>query len=161
MSYITTVSDVSQMSAETVGTAFKTLYSRYGNVKAGKFVAGAGDENTEEFEALNDIERVLNKIGISMRDTSAEFRNFDDVLAEIAEKWSALSDVERNAISTAFAGTRQREVFNVLMENYDEVGKFEEIAEGSAGSTAKKMDIYSDSLEASKNRKTAAVEEFT
>jgi TP901 family phage tail tape measure protein len=52
MSYITTVSDVSQLSAETVGTAFKTLYSRYGNVKAGKFVAGAGDdENAEEFDA--------------------------------------------------------------------------------------------------------------
>jgi TP901 family phage tail tape measure protein len=110
MSYITTVSDVSQLSAETVGTAFKTLYSRYGNVKAGKFVAGAGDEDGEEFEALNDIEKVLNKIGISMRDTSAEFRNFDDVLAEIADKWATLSDVEKNAISTAFAGTRQREV---------------------------------------------------
>ena len=85
---------------------FKTLYSRYGNVKSGKFVSGAGDENAEEFEALNDIEKVLHKIGISMRDTSAEFRNFDDVLAEIAEKWATLSDVERNAISTAFAGTR-------------------------------------------------------
>ena len=141
---------------------FKTLYSRYGNVKSGKFVAGAGDEeNTEEFEALNDIEKVLNKIGISMRDTSAEFRNFDDVLAEIAAKWATLSDVERNAISTAFAGTRQREVFNVLMENFDEVDKFERIAESSAGSTAQKMDIYSDSLEASKNRVTAATEELT
>jgi TP901 family phage tail tape measure protein len=93
MSYITTVSDVSQLSSETVGTAFKTLYSRYGNVKAGKFVAGAGDENADEFEALNDIERVLHKIGISMRDTSAEFRNFDDVLADIANKWATLSDV--------------------------------------------------------------------
>ena len=62
---------------------FKTLYSRYGNVKSGKFVSGAGDEDAAEFEALNDIEKVLNKIGISMRDTSAEFRNFDDVLAEI------------------------------------------------------------------------------
>ena len=90
---------------------FRTLYSRFGNVKAGKFVEGAGEEeNGEEFEALNDIEKVLNKIGISMRSTSAEFRNFDDVLAEIAEKWSTLSDVEKNAIGTAFAGTRQREV---------------------------------------------------
>ena len=89
---------------------FKTLYSRYGNVKSGKFVAGAGDEDAAEFEALNDIEKVLNKIGISMRNTSAEFRNIDDVLAEIAKKWTTLSDVERNAISTAFAGTRQREV---------------------------------------------------
>lgn len=111
MSYVTTVTDVSQAAPESVGNAMKTLYSRFGNVKAGKFVAGAGDEsNSEEFEALNDIEKVLNKIGISMRDTSAEFRNFDDVLAEIAEKWATLSDVERNAISTAFAGTRQREV---------------------------------------------------
>lgn len=141
---------------------FRTLYSRYSNVKAGKFVAGAGEEsNGEEFEALNDIEKVLNKIGISMRDTSAEFRNFDDVLAEIAEKWTTLSDVEKNAISTAFAGTRQREVFNVLMENYDQVGKFENIAENSEGSTQEKMDIYSDSVEASKNRRTAAIEEFT
>jgi hypothetical protein len=41
-----------------------------------------------------------------MRDTSAEFRNFDDVLADIAKKWTTLSDVELNAISTAFAGTR-------------------------------------------------------
>lgn len=64
MSYLTTVSDVSQMAPESVGTAFKTLYSRYGNVKAGKFVDGAGDADSEEFEALNDIEKVLNKIGI-------------------------------------------------------------------------------------------------
>lgn len=96
-----------------------------------------------------------------MRDTSAEFRNFDDVLAEIAEKWVALSDVERNAISTAFAGTRQREVFNVLMENYDQVGKFEDIAENSEGSTKEKMDIYGDSLEAAQNRKMVAIEEFS
>lgn len=47
------------------------------------------------------------------------------------------------------------------MENYDQVGKFENIAENSEGSTKEKMDIYGDSVEASKNRRTAAVEEFT
>jgi hypothetical protein len=47
------------------------------------------------------------------------------------------------------------------MENFDEVDKFERIAENSAGSTAQKMDIYSDSLEASKNRVAAATEELT
>ena len=162
MAYLTTVSDVSQLAPESVGTAFKTLYSRYGNVKAGKFVAGAGEEgNAEEFEALNDIEKVLNKIGISMRDTSAEFRSFDDVLAEIAEKWATLTDVEKNAISTAFAGVRQREVFNVLLENFDQVSKFENVAENSEGTTQEKMAIYGDSVEASKARRTAAVEEFT
>jgi hypothetical protein len=47
------------------------------------------------------------------------------------------------------------------MENYDEVGKFESIAEQSSGSTGEKMSIYGDSVEASKNRLTAATEEFT
>jgi hypothetical protein len=65
MAYLTTVTDVSQAAPESVGTAFRTLYSRYGNVKSGKFIAGAGEEaNGEEFEALNDIENVLHKIGI-------------------------------------------------------------------------------------------------
>ena len=47
------------------------------------------------------------------------------------------------------------------MENYDEVGQFENIAESSEGSTEEKMDIYGDSVEASKNRLTVAVEGWT
>jgi hypothetical protein len=47
------------------------------------------------------------------------------------------------------------------MENYDQVGKFENISENSEGSTKEKMDIYGDSVEASKNRLTAAVEGWT
>ena len=47
------------------------------------------------------------------------------------------------------------------MENFDQVEKFERIAEESAGTTAEKMDIYSDSLEASKNRVKVATEQLT
>ena len=47
------------------------------------------------------------------------------------------------------------------MSNFDQVGKFENIAKNSEGSTKEKMDIYSDSVEASKNRRTAAIEEMT
>ena len=47
------------------------------------------------------------------------------------------------------------------MSNFDQVGKFENIAKNSEGSTQEKMDIYSDSVEASKNRRTAAIEEIT
>ena len=47
------------------------------------------------------------------------------------------------------------------MENYDQVGKFEDIAENSEGSTKEKMDIYGDSLEAAQNRKMVAIEEFS
>ena len=57
--YVTTVADVTQKSAESVGESFKTIYSRFGNVKAGKFVASqeemdSSNYNEEEFESLKD-----------------------------------------------------------------------------------------------------------
>ena len=65
--YVTTVADVTQKSAESVGESFKTIYSRFGNVKAGKFVASqeemdSSNYNEEEFESLNDIETVLSYV---------------------------------------------------------------------------------------------------
>ena len=42
-----------------MGESFKTIYSRFGNVKAGKFVASqeemdSSNYNEEEFESLKD-----------------------------------------------------------------------------------------------------------
>ena len=109
-SYVTTVLDTSQLSAETVGTAFKTLIARIGNVKAGKFSKSynaeeqGGDDGV--YTSLNDTEVVLNKIGIKTRDTASNFRDMNLILEDIAKQWSTFDDVTKNAITTAMAGTR-------------------------------------------------------
>ena len=36
---------------------------------------------------LNEIEQVLNAVGIQIRDSIDSFRNFDDVLDEVGENW--------------------------------------------------------------------------
>jgi len=41
------------------------------------------------------------------------------VLAELASRWESFTEVQKSGISTAVAGTRQRENFLVLMENWD------------------------------------------
>lgn len=64
---------------------------------------------------LNDVERVLGKIGITLRDTNTQFKDFSVVLAEIAERWDTLDNVSKRAISTAFAGVRQQEAFTTLL----------------------------------------------
>ena len=96
---------------------FKTIYSRFGNVKAGKFVASqeemdSSNYNEEEFESLNDIETVLSSIGIKLRENAKEWRDIDDVLQDIADSWDNWDKTTQNALATAVAGTRQRE--NVL-----------------------------------------------
>lgn len=100
MAYISTIADVTQREASVVGTSLRTIISRYGNVKAGKFsnmntTLGSEEDDTE---SLNDIEKVLKKIGISIRSSTMEFRDMDEVLQELSEKWITLGSVERNAI---------------------------------------------------------------
>ena len=157
----TTIMDVSQRDASSTGNAIKTMLSRYGNVKAGIYSGMniTGDQN-ETTESLNDIEKVLKKLGISLRTSNLEFRDFDDVLDDIAAKWETLDSVSKNAIATAMAGTRQRESFLVLMENYDKYKDFIEEAAESEGTAAEKYKAYEDSLEASQKKLSAAWEEL-
>lgn len=58
--YVTTVADVTQKSAESVGESFKTIYSRFGNVAAGKYSASveemeSTDYNEDEWENLKNL----------------------------------------------------------------------------------------------------------
>ena len=157
----TTIMDVSQKDASSTGNAIKTMLSRYGNVKAGTYSGMniTGDQN-ETTESLNDIDKVLKKLGISLRTSNLEFRDFDDVLDDIAAKWETLDSVSKNAIATAMAGTRQRESFLVLMENYDKYKDFIEEAADAEGTAAEKYKDYEDSLEASQKKLAAAWEEL-
>ena len=72
----------------------------------------AGKDTDDEGEALNDVEKVLNKLDIKLRDSVGEWRNFEDVLDEVADKWKNFGETERSQIATAIAGTRQQETFN-------------------------------------------------
>lgn len=163
--YLTTITDVTQKSAASVGESMKTIYSRYQNIAAGKFVAAQSDidsenYNEDEWSNLNDVETALGALGIKIRDSVDNFRNFDDVMAEIASKWNSYSDVQQSGIATALAGTRQRENVITMFENFDLVKKYEQISANSYGTAAQKMEAYTDSVEAARQRITTSVEKF-
>lgn len=103
---LTTMIDVSQQDASSVGNAFRTILARYGNVKATAFTSLVGDSDDvdDTNKSINDTEKVLGAIGIKIRSSSSDMRDFDDVMDELADKWVTLTDVEKNAVSTALAG---------------------------------------------------------
>lgn len=105
--YVATIADVTQMGGSSAGQALKTIISRYGNVKAGAYNQLTFDADTSDGTQVNDVERVLNKLGISIRSSNLEFKSFSDVLDEIAERWDTLDTVSKKAIANAFAGVRQ------------------------------------------------------
>ena len=165
IAYTTVVAETTQKSAESVGESFKTLYARFGKIAAGKFETSQEELeqeglSSEDMSNLNEIEQVLKAVGIELRDTPEHFRDIDSVLAEIAGKWNTFSDVQKSGIATAVAGTRQRENFLVLMENWDNVGKYAEIAANAYGTAVEKMEAYSQGVEAARKRVQAAWEGF-
>ena len=139
--YITVVKEVTQDGAESVGTFYKTLFARMNNVAAGNFV------DDETGESLNDVETVLNKLGIALRDSQDEFRNSGDVLDDIADRWDNFTTVEKHAIATAMAGTRQQEKFIVLMENYGDAIDYTNTAMNSAGVAGEKYNAWLDGID--------------
>ena len=159
---LTTMIDVSQQDASSVGNAFRTILARYGNVKATAFTSLVGDsEDIDDANgSINDTEKVLGAIGIKIRSSSSDMRDFDDVMDELADKWVTLTDVEKNAVSTALAGVRQRNIFGIYMENYDTYKQAISEAEKAEGTAARKMQAYNESVAYSINQLSAAWEGF-
>ena len=153
LAMIGTVSSVTRKSASTIGESFKTIFARMGNVAAGKDTDDMG-------EPLNDVEKTLNKMDIALRTSRGEWRNFETVLDEVAERWKDFNSTEQSQIATAIAGVRQQENFRALMNNWKEVERLTRVAANSTGSATERMGIYLDSIEAKTNNLKNAWEGF-
>lgn len=149
---IATIKEVTQDSDEAVGNAVKSILSRINSIRAGKFV------DAETGEALNDVEKVLNEVGISMRDANNQFLDSEIILDNINKKWADLDKNSRLAVATAVAGTYQYNKFISLMENYSSAIEYANVAANSIGTAEQKFNAYLDSIEAKTKSLQAAFE---
>jgi len=145
------VSEATRRSASVVGNSFKTIFSRITNVAAGKYTDDMG-------EPINDVEQALKGVGVQVREGNGEWRDMYEILSEVADKWDTLTGTQRDWVSTAVAGTRQRETFLSLMENWDRAKELYQSAMNADGMAAEKMDIYLQSIQAHINSLKAAFE---
>lgn len=149
---IATLTDVSQASPENVGTAMKSIISRYTQVKANKFV------DYESGDDLSNVEKVLAKVGVKIRDGVTDFRDLGDVLDELADKWNTLNDVEQNSISYNLFGSYQSNFGRILLSNWDKVEKLTEMSENSSTEALDKFSAYTDSVQSHINSMIASYE---
>ena len=111
---------------------------------------------SSEGDALNDVEKILNKVGIALRDTQGNFRDMGEVLSEVAGRWKTMNSLEQSATANAIAGVRQRENFLTLMVNWNKVLELQTAQTESAGLATQRYGIYLEGIEASANKAKAA-----
>lgn len=120
-----------------LGNAMKSIITR--TTKAGKILGiDEGD--------ISNAEKALRDIGMEVRKSDGEFKEFDDTMAELASRWDELSQVEQSEISFQLAGTRQTSILKSLLKNWDEVVAITEKANNSSGVTLENQNTYAESL---------------
>lgn len=144
---------------DAIGTSLKTVVARFTELK--KAPSEIGEVDGEIVDA-NAIETALRSVGIALRDeVTGQFRDFDDIILELAAKWDTLDSNTQHYIATVSAGSRQQSRFLALLSDYDRLLELTTAAEGAAGASNEQYQKTLDSLESKLNALANAWDTFT
>lgn len=156
--FLSQIIETTRESAETAGTAMKTVIARFQELK--KDPSEIGEVDGEIVDA-NKIETALRSVGVALRDSTGQFRDLDDVFLELASKWDGLDTNTQRYIATIAAGSRQQSRFIAMMSNYERTIELVNAANNSAGASQNQFNKTLESLEAKLNNLKNAWNEFT
>lgn len=151
-SALATVTATTRESANTVGTAFRTLFARIQGLNLG--------ETLDDGTTLNKYSQALQKVGIDIFDVNGEIKSMDTLLEEMGAKWETLANDQQIALAQTVAGVRQYTRLIALMDNWDFFQENLQSAYGAEGSLQEQADIYAQSWEAARDRVRASAEDI-
>ena len=154
---IGTMVAVTRESATNIGSALKSIASRYGELT--KDPTGLMDSEGEAF-SFNKVDTALQSVGISMKTVDGQFRKFTDVIVELGEKWNTLDSTQQRYIATQFAGNRQQSRFLALVSNVDLLKENIATAENSEDTGTLQALKSMDSLETKIEQVKVAYQQF-
>ena len=108
-SALATVVAQTRQSADSVGTAFKTLFARIQDLEQGNTL--------EDGTTLGKYAEALEKVGINIKDQQGNLKDMDNILNEMGAKWQTLSKDQQVALAQNVAGIRQYSQLMALMNN--------------------------------------------
>jgi len=154
MEFETTSAFLAQMiettreSAETAGTALKTVIARFSEVKK-LYSQGdlmGTDEEGEEID-VNKVSQALRSAGINMNEYLSGAKGLDDVFLELASKWDSLDMIQQRYIATMAAGSRQQSRFIAMMSDYKRTTELVAAANNSAGASQRQFNKTLESFQ--------------
>lgn len=149
-SALATVTATTRESADTVGTSFRTLFSRLQGLSLG--------ETLEDGTNLNKYSKALDTIGVRIKEANGDIKSMNTILDEVGAKWGNLNKDTQIGLAQTIGGARQYSTFMALMDNWDYFQENVDRANNAAGSLQKQQDIYAEGWQAASNRVKASME---
>ena len=155
--FLAQIIETTRESAETAGTALKTVIARFQELKKSPEEMDFSGEN----EGANKIESALRSVGVALRDARGQFRDLDEVFLELASKWDTLDTNTQRYIATIAAGSRQQSRFIAMMSNYGRTQELVSAANNAAGASNEQFQKTLDSLQSKLEQLSNAWKTFT
>ena len=159
--FLSQIIETTRESAETAGTALKTVIARFSEVKTlfSKGELMGQDEEGQEIN-VNKISEALRTAGINLNEYIVGAKGLDEIFMELSQKWDSLDMVQQRYIATMAAGSRQQSRFIALMQDYNRMTELTTMANNSAGASTKQFEKTLESLETLTNKLKNAWNEF-
>jgi len=145
--FLSQIIETTRESAETAGTALKTVIARFSEVKSlysqGELM---GDIEGEEIN-VNKVSAALRVAGINLNEYLTGMKGLDDIFMELASKWNTLDLTTQRYIATMAAGSRQQSRFIAMMSDYQRTQELVSIANNAAGESQQQFEKTLESLE--------------
>ena len=139
---------------ENIGTAFKTIFARMREVTdLGKAM--------EDGMNLNRVEKALLSVDVPLRDLSGQFRNLEEVLIDVGNKWETLTSVEQAYLATALAGSRQQPRLLAIFNDFARTKELIQVSAEATGELANQHYEYMAGSEAALTNLRTSWEQLT
>lgn len=159
--FLAQIIETTRESAETAGTALKTVVARFSEVK--KLVDEdqlKGQDEEGQVIDVNKVSQALRTAGIDLNKYFLGEVGLDDIFMELASKWDSLTTMQQRYIATQAAGSRQQSRFIALMSDYARMQELVGEAYNAEGASAKQFEKTQDSLESKLARLKNAWDQF-
>ena len=137
---LATVISVTREAPETVGSAFKTIYARLGDLKLGG--------TDEDGVTLGKVSGQLEALGVQILKDNGDMREMGDIIEDIAAKWQTWTRAQQQAAAIAMAGKMQYSRLIALFDNWDMYNKAMQMSVNAMGTLQEQQDIYMESTKA-------------
>ena len=154
---IGTMVAVTRESATNIGSAMKSIASRYGELTKDPTTLLDAEGEAMSF---NKVDAALQSVGISMKTVDGQFREFTDVIVELGERWNELDSTQQRYIATQFAGNRQQSRFLALVSNVDLLKSNMDVAMNSEDTGTLQALKALDSIESKTEQVKVAYQQF-
>lgn len=160
--FLAQIIETTRESAETAGTALKTIIARFSEVKE-LYSTGdllGTDEEGQEID-VNKVSKALRTAGVDLNEYLTGAKGLDDIFMELSERWDSLDQVQQRYIATMAAGSRQQSRFIALMQDHARMTELVSYANDAAGASQGQFEKTLESLQSKLAQLKNAWDEFT